>query len=145
MISKTRYFFAQYNDDPQRHDEIVVGIGRPVGLGGHVKRMGNVLTKSTREIQAFQRFLKKNPIPIKLPTIISTIKITNENRKLIKIQFNQKITTPTEYIDISDCVVKIDGVEKSIKSIENINGDLYITLNSFIYDHQSVSVHYTKD
>ena len=43
MTSKNRYFFAQYNEDPLRHDEIVLGIGRSVGLSKRVKTFGNVL------------------------------------------------------------------------------------------------------
>ena len=145
MTSKNRYFFAQYNEDPLRHDEIVVGIGRSVGLKKRVKTLGNVLTKSTRIAQKYRIFLENNPIPVKSPPIITSIKITNDNRKLIKIKFNKKINTPTNVIDKNDFKVTIDGEIKSIKKIENINGDLFIILNNFIYDHNNISVEYTKD
>lgn len=145
MTSKNRYFFAQYNEDPLRHDEIVVGIGRSVGLKKRVKTLGNVLTKSTRIAQKYRIFLENNPIPVKSPPIITSIKITNDNRKLIKIKFNKKINTPTNVIDKNDFKVTIDGEVKSIKKIENINGDLFIILNNFIYDHNNISVEYTKD
>ena len=145
MSSKNRYFFAQYNEDPLRHDEIVVGVGRPVGLSKRVKTLGNVLTKSTRIAQIFRKFIENNPIPIKSAPIITSIKITNDNRKLIKIKFNKKISTPTYLIDKNDFKVTIDNDIKSIKKIDNINGDLFIILDNFIYDHNNISVEYTKD
>lgn len=145
MTSKNRYFFAQYNEDPLRHDEIVGGVGRPVGLSKRVKTLGNVLTKSTRIAQRYRKFLENNPIPIKSAPIITSIKITNDNRKLIKIKFNKKISTPTNLIDKNDFKVTIDNDIKSIKKVDNINGDLFIILNNFIYDHNNISVEYTKD
>ena len=145
MSSKNRYFFAQYNEDPLRHDEIVVGVGRPVGLTKRVKTLGNVLTKSTRIAQTYRKFMENNPIPIKSAPIITSIKITNDNRKLIKIKFNKKINTPSYLIDKNDFKVTIDDEIKSIKKIDNINGDLFIILDNFIYDHNNISVEYTKD
>ena len=58
----------------------------------------------------------------------------NDNRKLIKIKFNKKINTPSYLIDKNDFKVTIDDEIKSIKKIDNINGDLFIILDNFIYD-----------
>ncbi len=145
MISKTRYFFGKYNDDPLRHDEIVTGIGRHPRLSNVIKTFANVLTKKTREAQAFRRFLEEFPIPIYTSPTITSIKITSENRKLIQLHFTPPLTNITNDIDKGDFNVIVDNTPIIINNITVVDGLLYIYINQFILDGQNINVHYIKD